>query len=186
MDRRVLGSGAAALHVSKQGFGCMGITAFYGTRIPDDEAIALIKHAYDCGVTHFDTAEVYTCKEGDETIYNEDVVGKAINACGRDNIQIATKYSHFALAVSQAREQDSPRYFPKIHGDEMTPDMVVAACAASCRRLGVEYVDLYYVHRFHPDVPVEAQATAMKAVKDAGLARHPGVRACTCVSVRCA
>jgi aryl-alcohol dehydrogenase-like predicted oxidoreductase len=74
-------------------------------------------------VTHFDTAEVYTAKAEDgSTIYNETVVGKAIASINkRDQIQIATKY------------------YPAIHGDEMTPDMVVEACRASCQRLGVSF-----------------------------------------------
>eukprot|EP00746_Dinoflagellata_sp_MGD_P003998 gnl/MRDRNA2_/MRDRNA2_107740_c0_seq1.p1 gnl/MRDRNA2_/MRDRNA2_107740_c0~~gnl/MRDRNA2_/MRDRNA2_107740_c0_seq1.p1 ORF type:complete len:387 (+),score=82.33 gnl/MRDRNA2_/MRDRNA2_107740_c0_seq1:184-1344(+) len=155
---RILGSGTAALHTSALGFGCMGITAFYGTPMADDDAVQLMKHAFDEGVTHFDTAEVYTSKsEEGQTIYNETVVGKAIQVMGRENVQIATKY------------------MPKIHGDEMTSAMVLAACQASCKRLQVDSVDLYYVHRFHDKVPVEEQAFAMKAVVDAGLARHIGV-----------
>lgn len=72
-------------------------------------------------MTHFDTAEIYTCKAEDgSTIYNETVVGKGIAAINkRDELQIATKY------------------FPAFHGDTMTPEMVVEACRASCQRLGV-------------------------------------------------
>ena len=160
LARRTLGSGAAALAVSAQGFGCMGITANYGKPMVDDEAVVLLQHAYSLGVTHWDTAEVYTCKATDgSTIYNETVVGKAIAAIGkRDELQIATKY------------------MPTTHSDiEMTEEMVLAACRASCARLGIDRVDLYYVHRFHPTVPVGQQARAMKAVLDAGLARCVGL-----------
>ena len=127
--------------------------------MPDADAVQLLQHAAANGVTFWDTAEVYTCKadDGASTIYNEVVVGKALAAVGRERVQIATKY------------------MPKIHGSSMTSDTVMAACAASCQRLGVEHVDLYYVHRIHPTVPVEEQAMAMKSVLDRGLAKHIGV-----------
>eukprot|EP00947_MAST-08B_sp_MAST-8B-sp1_P003817 g3817.t1 len=158
---RTLGSGSAALTVSELGFGCMGITAFYGNPIPDEDAMALLVHAYESGCTHWDTAEVYQGKLADgSTVFNETVVGKAVAAIGkRDEIVLATKY------------------MPKLHdgGNTMTPEMAVEACRASCERLGVECVDLYYVHRFADKVPVEDQAKAMLAVQAAGLAKHVGV-----------
>ena len=159
-SRRILGSGANALEVSAQGFGCMGMTAVYGKPMDDDSAVALLRHAYENGVTHWDTAEVYAAEAEDGSkIYNETVVGKAVAAlAARDKIQLATKY------------------MPSIHSaDDMTEAMVLDACRASCARLGVECVDLYYVHRLHPTVPVEQQARAMKAVRDAGLTRFVGV-----------
>jgi len=157
-SRRVLGSGPQALETSAQGFGCMGITAFYGKPLEDEAAIAVMKHAFDHGVTHFDTAEVYKAiAEDGSTIYNEIVVGKAIDTIGRSNVEVATKY------------------MPSLHGDDMTPELVVEACRASCQRLGVSSVDLYYVHRIHPKVSVEKQALAMKACKDAGLTKHVGL-----------
>lgn len=126
----------------------------------DEHAVALLKHVFESGVTHWDTAEVYTCAAPDgSVIYNESVVGRAIASIGqRDKLQIATKY------------------MPTVHSaDEMTVSMVLAACRASCARLGVASVDLYYVHRLHPTVPVEQQAQAMLAVREAGLARRIGV-----------
>lgn len=159
--RRTLGSGSAALEVSAQGFGCMGMTAFYGKPMCDGDAVALLQHAFASGITHWDTAEVYQGKDdAAATVYNETVVGLGIAAVAqRDQLQIATKY------------------MPKLHEpkDAMTAAMVVAACRESCARLGVDAVDLYYVHRLHPTVPVEEQAAAMAAVQAAGLAKHIGV-----------
>ena len=158
---RTLGSGASSLRVSSQGFGCMGMTAFYGKPITDTAAVALLTHAYQQGVTHFDTAEVYQGKDDDgNTLYNERVVGLGIAAIGnRGALQIATKY------------------MPRLHdpADKMTSEMCVQACQASCARLGVDFVDLYYVHRLHPTVSVEQQAAAMNAVKASGLAKCIGV-----------
>jgi len=164
---RILGTGAHALPSAQLGFGCMGITAFYGNPIPDEQAIAVMKHAYDNGCTHFDTAEMYTAKAPDgSTIYNETVVGKAIKLMDRSKILVATKY------------------MPQVHGDTMTPEQVLEACRASLRRLQLDYVDLYYVHRFHPKVSAEDQARAMKAVLDAGLAKHIGVSEFSPESIR--
>ena len=155
---KVLGSGDAALRVSSQGFGCMGITAFYGKPMPDDEAVALLRHAYENGVTHWDTAEVYQAKLDDGSIkYNEETVGKAIAAVGRANVTVATKY------------------MPTLHDNTLTAAQAVEAARASCARLGVETIDLYYVHRLATGSTCEEQAAAMCAVKEAGLARHIGV-----------
>lgn len=160
MMTRVLGTGSAALRVSAQGFGCMGMTAFYGRPMADADAVALLQHAFAEGVTHWDTAEVYQGRDAaGATLYNEAVVGRGIAAVGqRDALQIATKYH------------------PRLHEPgAMTADMCIEACRASCARLGVSHVDLYYVHRPHPTVPVEEQAAAMRAVREAGLARFIGV-----------
>mmetsp|Transcript_10528 Transcript_10528/g.27069 ORF Transcript_10528/g.27069 Transcript_10528/m.27069 type:complete len:344 (-) Transcript_10528:50-1081(-) len=159
MAKRVLGSGAAAMEGSAQGFGCMGITAWYGKPLADADAVALLKRAFELGITHWDTAEVYQGKNAaGELIYNETVVGKGVAAVGdRGKLQIATKFH------------------PSCHDGEMSPEVCVAACKASCERLGVDYVDLYYVHRFHPKLSAEDQAKAMLAVQHAGLAKHIGV-----------
>jgi aryl-alcohol dehydrogenase-like predicted oxidoreductase len=139
----------------------MGITSFYGRPMPDAEAVALVAHAFANGITHFDTAEVYTAlaDDGTTTLFNESVVGTALAAlgCDRAAFQIATKY------------------YPALHGPTMTAEDVLGACKASCARLGVASVDLYYVHRLHASVPVEDQARAMLAAKEAGLCTHVGV-----------
>lgn len=159
--RRTLGSGEAALEVSAQGFGAMGMTCCYGKPMDDESAVRLLTHAFESGITFWDTAEVYTCDgEDGNTIFNEAVIGKAIAAIGkREQLQIATKY----MPASHAPP------------DEMSPAMVLEACHASCQRLGIESVDLYYIHRPHPTVPIEAQARAMRAVLAAGLTRCIGV-----------
>jgi hypothetical protein len=80
LPRRVLGSGAHALSVSAQGFGCMGMTANYGEPMSNPEAVALIKAVFQAGVTFWDTAEAYNCPAPDgsgTTLYNESVLGGA-------------------------------------------------------------------------------------------------------------
>ena len=136
------------------------MTANYGDPMPKADAIELMKNVYENGVTFWDTAEAYCCEMPDgTTLFNESVLGDAIRTLSlpRDQLQLATKY------------------MPTTHGDTMTPETCVAAAKASCERLGVDCIDLYYVHRFHPKVPMEEQARAMLAVKEAGLATHIGV-----------
>ena len=91
---------------------------------------------------------------------------QAMREIGLDKVQIATKY------------------MPLKHGDSMTAATVLEACKASCERLGVECVDLYYVHRIHPSVSVEEQAQAMRAVVEAGLAKHVGLSEFSAANIR--
>lgn len=158
LEVRTLGSGKHALTVSAQGLGCMGMTAFYGKPVPDEDAVALLKHAAANGVTHWDTAEAYQTKLEDGSIkWNEEVVAKGIAAVGRDSLTIATKY------------------MPRMHGDTLTAEQALEACRASNKRLGITCCDLYYVHRLADKSPVEEQAKAMNAVVEAGLAKFIGV-----------
>jgi len=124
----------------------------------DEDAVALLKHAADHGVTHWDTAEAYHVKmEDGSTKWNEHVVGKAIAVVGREKLTIATKY------------------MPKLHDGKLTEELALATCRASNERLGIECCDLYYVHRIADETPVEEQAKAMNAVLAAGLAKFIGV-----------
>ena len=159
MNTRVLGRGAAAMKTSAQGFGCMGMTAFYGKPMSNVAAEELLVNAFKNGITHWDTAEVYQGKNDDGSVlYNESQVAFGIKAVNnRDALQICTKY------------------MPRLHGKTMSAEMCINACKDSCERLGVAYVDLYYVHRMHNKVSVEEQAKAMLAVKNSGLAKHIGL-----------
>ncbi|MDQ4004575.1 MAG: aldo/keto reductase, partial [Actinomycetota bacterium] len=125
MRQRSLGS--EGLTVSELGLGCMGMSEFYGTG-DEDESVATIHGAIEVGVTSLDTADMY----GPFT--NERLVGKAI-ANRRDEIVLATKFGN-------ERAEDGTRM-----GVNGRPEYVREACAASLKRLGVDYVDLYYQHR---------------------------------------
>ena len=114
--------------------------------MPDADANALLQAVFDAGVTFWDTAEAYICPLPDgSTKYNETVLGDAIKALGlpRDQLQLATKI------------------MPSLHGKTMTAESCIAACQASCDRLGVASVDLYYVHRVstHPHALLYPQYT---------------------------
>jgi len=154
MQKRSLGK----LEVSALGLGCMGMSASYG-RIPDkQEMIALLRAAFDRGVTFFDTAEVY----GPFT--NEELVGEAL-APVRNEVVIATKFG-FKLDPSGQRTW---------LGVDSRPEHIKEVTEASLKRLKTDYIDLFYQHRVDPAVPIEDVAGALKELIDEGKVRHFGL-----------
>ena len=150
MNPRKLGDG---LHVSALGLGCMGMSEFYGAT-DDAESIRTIHRAIDLGVTFLDTADMY----GPHT--NERLVGTAI-ADRRDAVVLATKFG-------VVRDGDDRRV-------DSSPDYAKQACEASLRRLGIDHIDLYYLHRRNPDVPIEETVGAMAELVAEGKIRHIGL-----------
>ncbi|MGN6088664.1 MAG: aldo/keto reductase [Actinomycetales bacterium] len=155
MRRRSLGSGEAALEVSAQGLGCMGMSEFYGTA-DEGEALATIERALELGITFLDTADMY----GPFT--NELLFCRAIGK-RRDEVQLATKFGN-------QRGPNGERL-----GINGSPEYVRQAVDASLQRLGVDVIDLYYQHRVDPKVPVEETWGALKELVEAGKVRHLGI-----------
>jgi aryl-alcohol dehydrogenase-like predicted oxidoreductase len=138
------------------GLGCMGMSEFYD-RVGEGEAIATIHRALELGMTLIDTSDMYGRGA------NEELVGRALRD-RRDQATIATK-------GGLVRRADDPSY-RAVNG---TPCYLRAACDASLARLGVEYVDLYYLHRADPDVPIEESAGALAELVQAGKVRYIGL-----------
>ena len=155
VSRRTLGTGSAALEVSAEGLGCMGMSEFYGQG-DEAESVAVIHAALDAGVDFLDTADMY----GPFT--NERLVGRAISS-RRDEVVLATKFGN-------ERREDGTRV-----GINGRPDYVRQACDASLARLGVDHIDLYYQHRVDPSVPVEETWGALSELVAAGKVRHLGI-----------
>ncbi len=153
METRTLGS--QGLEVSQQGLGCMGMSEFYGEG-DDAESTATIHRALELGVTLLDTADMYG------PFANERLVGRAI-AGRREQVVLATKFGN-------VRGEDGERL--GIRGDAA---YVREACDASLRRLGVDYVDLYYQHRVDQEVPIEETVGAMAELVAAGKVRFLGL-----------
>jgi len=153
METRRLGS--QGLEVSAVGLGCMGMSEFYGAT-DEDEAVATIHRALELGVTLIDTADIY----GPFT--NERLVGRAV-AGRRDEVVLATKFGN-------VRREDGSWV-----GIDGRPEYVHSACDASLKRLGVEYIDLYYQHRVDKKVPIEETVGAMAELVQAGKVRHIGL-----------
>jgi aryl-alcohol dehydrogenase-like predicted oxidoreductase len=152
MQRRKLGGGG--LEVSALGFGCMGLDFAYGPALARDRAVALIRAAFDHGVTFFDTAEAY----GPFT--NEEVVGEAL-APIRDKVVIATKFG-FKEGNSSA-------------GLDSRPERIRAVAEAALKRLKTDRIDLFYQHRPDPNVPIEDVAATVKELIREGKVRHFGL-----------
>ncbi|MGY1944974.1 aldo/keto reductase [Nocardia asiatica] len=142
------------LTVSAQGLGCMGMSHAYGAA-DDEQSIATLRHALDSGVTLLDTADFYGAG------HNEELIGRAV-AGRRDEVVLATKFG-FANRLGEPT---------RIRGDAA---YVRQACEASLRRLGVDHIDLYYLHRVDPQVPIEETVAAMAELVRAGKVRHLGL-----------
>ncbi|MDH3712479.1 MAG: aldo/keto reductase [Gammaproteobacteria bacterium] len=152
MQKRTLGSGG--LEVSAIGLGCMGMSMAYGTR-DDDESIRTLLRALDLGVTFIDTADMYG------NGHNEELVGRAI-AGRRDEVVVATKFGNRRMAPDGRKIDGRPEY-------------CMSACEASLERLAVDVIDLYYLHRVDPQVPIEETVGAMAALVEQGKVRHLGL-----------
>ena len=154
MDRRELGE----LQVSAIGLGCMGMSAFYGDT-DEDESTATIHRALEVGINFLDTAEMYGPH------LNEELVGKAI-AGNRDSYVLATKFG-----IVRGTDEEGKTTM----GRDGSPENVRRSIEGSLKRLGTDYVDLYYQHRMDPDVPVEETVGEMAKLVEEGKVRYLGL-----------
>src|SRR5580765_3919303 len=161
MQKRKLGKGG--LEVSAIGLGCMGLSFGYGPATERKEAVALIREAFESGVTFFDTAEAY----GPFT--NEEVVGEAL-APLRDQVVIATKFGF---------KDGDPRA-----GLDSRPERIRQVADASLKRLGTDRIDLFYQHRVDPNVPMEDVAGAVRDLIREGKVKHFGLSEAGVQSIR--
>jgi len=149
--------------VPAQGLGTMSMTDFAYGPADEDEAVATILRALDLGVTFLDTADVYGLNE------NEKLVGRTI-AARRDEVTLATK---FGIVFRNGKR-----------GIDGSPAYVHEACDASLARLGVDHIDLYYLHRPDTTVPIEDTVGAMAELVAAGKVRHLGLSEASADTVR--
>ena len=147
--------GREGLIVSALGLGCMGMSEFYGAT-DETEATATLHRAIELGVTFLDTSDAYGPYK------NEELVGRAVKD-RRDQVQVATKFGIVRF--------DEPPY-RSLRAD---PDYVREACEASLGRLDTDYIDLYYLHRVDPRVPIEETVGAMAGLVEAGKVRYLGL-----------
>jgi aryl-alcohol dehydrogenase-like predicted oxidoreductase len=152
MQKRILGN--SGLEVSAIGLGCMGLSFGLGPATDKQEAINLIRKAFETGVTFFDTAEAY----GPYT--NEELLGEAL-APFRKEVVIATKFGFKEGKTAL--------------GTDSRPENIRAVAEAALKRLRTDVIDLLYQHRVDPNVPIEEVAGTVKDLIKEGKVKHFGI-----------
>ncbi len=157
---RTITLGSTQIQSSIMGFGCMGMSEFYGEH-DDASSLRTLERAFELGVTHFDTSNVYG--RG----HNEKLVGRFIKD-KRDRLIIASKFG-------VVRDPNGPENSTYDRGIDNSPAYMRRCCEESLIRLGVNVIDLYYVHRADPNVPIEETAGALADLIKAGKIRGYGL-----------
>ena len=154
----------ATLEVSAIGLGCMSMTPIYG--VPDpDEAIATLHRAPELGIDFIDTSDAYGANGA-----NEELIGRGLKG-QRENYIVATKFGNIRLPDGRPGAKGNPQY-------------VMESCDKSLRRLGTDYIDLYFIHRVDETVPIEDTVGAMVRLKEQGKIRHLGISEAGSNSIR--
>jgi aryl-alcohol dehydrogenase-like predicted oxidoreductase len=161
MQKRKLGKGG--LEVSALGLGCMGLSFGYGPETSKEDAIKLIRRAFELGVTFFDSAEAYG------PFKNEELLGEAL-APFRDQVVVATKFGF---------EQGKTDL-----GLNSKPENIRNVAEAALKRLKTDHIDLFYQHRVDPSVPMEDVAGTVKELIAAGKVKHFGLSEAGVQSIR--
>ncbi|CAL9238039.1 unnamed protein product [Arabidopsis halleri] len=161
---RRMKQGSQGLEVSAQGLGCMGLAGHYGASKPETEAIAVIHHAINSGVTFLDTSDIY----GPET--NEILLGKALKDGVREKVELATK---FGATYAEGKRE--------VRGE---PAYVRDACEASLKRLDVACIDLYYQHRIDTRVPIEITMGELNKLVEEGKIKYIGLSEASVSTIR--
>lgn len=160
MEKRKLGK--SELYVKPVGLGCMGFSHASGNPVDNETAVKTLRQAYEMGYDFFDTAEAYTGLFPDGSVsYNEELVGKALHDV-RDKVVIATKMGvHHNEDLSLTVDS--------------RPETIRKSVESSLRKLGTDYIDLYYQHRIDPKVEPETVAETMAALIKEGKIRYWGI-----------
>ncbi|MBQ0727704.1 MAG: aldo/keto reductase [Thalassolituus oleivorans] len=163
MKQRTLGRD---LTVSALGLGCMGMSEFYGAT-NDQESLKVLARAVDLGINLLDTADTYGPH------HNEELIGRFI-AKHKPQVRIATKFGIVRKPGEYQRTIDNSASY------------IRSACEASLKRLGVEQIDLYYVHRINPEYPIEETIDALASLVNSGKIAHIGLCEVSAETLRCA
>jgi aryl-alcohol dehydrogenase-like predicted oxidoreductase len=147
--------GKSGLEVTALGLGCMGMSMAYG-KTDDKESLKTLLHAINLGVNFLDTSDLY----GDG--HNEELIAEALKRTERNKLVVATKCGFVRLGQYNYRIDGSAKH-------------ISAACDASLKRLGMDVIDLYYLHRADKQIPIEESVQALASLVKAGKVRHIGL-----------
>jgi len=161
MQRRTLG---ADLEVSALGLGCMGMSEFYGPR-DDGQSMQTLEQAIEMGIDFLDTADMYG------PYHNEELIGRFL-ASRKPKVRIATKFGIVRKPGEYRRSLDN------------SPQYARASCEASLRRLSIEQIDLYYVHRIDPNHPIEDTMAGLAQLVREGKIAHIGLSEVSAATLR--
>ncbi|XP_071733305.1 perakine reductase-like [Rutidosis leptorrhynchoides] len=159
--------GSQGLEVSRLGYGCMGLTGAYNNPLPMEEGIQVLKAVYNRGITFFDTADIY----GGPDHVNEILVGKVLKELPREKIQLATKFGIYKMEPTKITVNGTPEY-------------ARSSCEGSLKRLGVDYIDLYYIHRVDTTVPIEDTMEELKKLVEEGKIKYIGLSEANADTIR--
>ncbi|KAI4369650.1 hypothetical protein MLD38_018071 [Melastoma candidum] len=149
--------GSQGMEVSRIGFGCIGLSGTYNAPLLHEDGCSMIVEAFHRGVTFFDTSDIYG-QDHD----NEIMIGKALKVLPRERIQVATKFGLVRLKGNRVGVDGSPQYARK-------------CCEASLKRLGVDYIDLFYPHKVDTSLPIEDTMGELKKLVEEGKVRYVGL-----------
>lgn len=150
--------------LGKMGFGCMGLTAFYGPPVSNEKGVAVLKAAHEAGTRMFDTAQLYqqTDVVPGTFKHNEELVGEFLKTVDRDSVTVATKF--FPAGMYEGK----PVY---------SFELLEKAADQSLKHLGIDCIDIFYLHRMYPEeiVPIETIAADMKKLVEKGKIKEYGL-----------
>lgn len=177
---KTIALGSQGLQVSQLGYGCMGLTSFYGSKLPDDQIISLLQKVHASGINFWDTANIYfflnpwrLLRLSSPIVCQEEIIRRAIEKVGRENIVIASKTGI------------GTRLFPKPAPNyDGSPAFIRKQCNDSLRRLNVDTLDLFYMHRIDPDTPIEITMTELKKLVEEGKIKYVGLSECSAATIR--
>ncbi|XP_030477296.2 perakine reductase-like isoform X1 [Syzygium oleosum] len=149
--------GSQGLEVSRLGFGCGGLSGIWNAPVSHEAGCLLIKRVFEKGITFFDTADVYGHDHD-----NEIMIGKALKELPREQIQLAMKFGVGMVEEGQVAIRGTPEY-------------VRECCEGSLKRLGVDYIDLYYQHRVDTTVAIEDTVGELKKLVEEGKIKYIGL-----------
>lgn len=185
---KTIALGTQGLKVSQLGFGCMGLTTAYGSKMPDDDIVSLLKTVYEQGITLWDTANIYSFYDPSRVerglspvACQEEIIEKALHQIGRKNVVIATKTG---IKIVPSASGDGVSYDQVTLEASGDPAFIRKQCEDSLARLKTDYIDLFYLHRIDQDIPIEISMLEMKKLAEEGKIRYVGLSECSAETIR--